>query len=222
MEGVVRKVGFVIALVTALASGQAIADTIALTDFSGGSPATSGGDQLYGWFFDLSAPVEVTALGVGDSGGGALADSHDVGIFAVSDQSLLLSATVPAGGGTYLDGFRYVSASPTALPAGDYVIVMTMPSNTADEQSIQNTSETTSAPVTYVDSAFDFGSSLAYPTISGAFAIGMFGPNFTYTSTMATPIEPPTWAMMLLGLAGLGALLRYRRWGTSVLPALCS
>jgi hypothetical protein len=199
-----RKIGFAVALVASLASGRAIADTIALTDFSGGFLANSGSDQLYGWFFDLSAPIDVTALGVGDSGGEALAVSHDVGIFAVSDQTLLLSAAVPAGsGGTLLDGFRYASVSPSILPAGDYVIVMTMPALNADLQSIGNASETTSAPVTYVDSAFDSGSSLAFPTGSGVFAIGLFGPNFTYTTTAAIP-ETSTWAMMLLGFGGLG------------------
>ena len=152
----------------------------------------------------MSSAVDVTALGVGDNGAAALTVSHDVGIFAVSDQGLLLSATVPAGGGTYLDGFLYVSVSPTLLPAGDYVIVMTMPFSNADTQSIQNTSETTSAPVTYVNSAFDSGSSLAYPNPSNAgdYAIGMFGPNFTYASS-AIP-EPSTWAMVVLGFAGLG------------------
>jgi hypothetical protein len=197
-----RKIGLIFAVAAALAGGQAVADTTALTSFSGGLQATSGDDQLYGWFFDLSSAVDVTALGVGDSGAAALTVSHDVGIFAVSNQGLLLSATVPAGGGTYLDGFLYVSVSPTLLPAGDYVIVMTMPSGNPDEQSIENTSETTSAPVTYVNSAFDSGSSLAYPTDVGAYAIGMFGPNFTYVSG-AIP-EPSTWAMMLLGFAGLG------------------
>ncbi len=197
-----RKIGIAVAFVISLIGGQAVADTVALTSFSGGSLATSGSDQLFGWFFDLSAPVDVTALGVGDDGS-PLSVSHDVGIFAVSDQSLLLSATVPAGGGTLLDGFLYVPVTPTVLPAGDYVIVMTMPSGNADQQSIQNTSETTSAPVTYVDSAFDFGSSLAYPTIPGAFAVGIFGPNFTFAGGSAVP-EAPTWAMMLAGFAGLG------------------
>ena len=185
-----------------LAGAPADADTIALTSFSGGESVTSGSDQLFGWFFDLSAPVTVTALGVGaDSSGDPLFLSHDVGIFAVSGESLLLSATVPAGsGGTLLDGFWYTSVSRTLLPAGDYVIVMTMPEQNADVQSIDNTSETTSSPVTYVNSAFDFGSSLAYPTEPGLFAIGLFGPNFTFASNIP---EPSTWAMMLLGFAGL-------------------
>ncbi len=154
--------------------------------------------------------MDVTALGVGDSGGAALAVSHDVGIFAVSNQTLLLSATVPAGSdATLLDGFRYVNVSPTVLPAGDYVIVMSMPVDNADAQSAENTSETTSSPVTYVDSAFGEGSSLAVPTLKGAGAIGLFGPNFTFATTAAIP-ETSTWAMLLLGFGGLG-FAGYRR-----------
>ena len=99
--------------------------------------------------------------------------------------------------------FLYAGVYFTAS-AGDYVIVMTMPNENADEQSIENTSETTSAPVTYVNSAFDGGSTFAYPNPSNAgdYAIGMFGPNFTYVSGAIS--EPSTWAMMLLGFAGLG------------------
>ena len=179
------------------------ADTIALTGYTGGLPATSGDDQLYGWFFDTTAPITVTALGVGSPPtGGPLSVSHDVGIFAVTDESLLVSGTVPAGsGGTLLDGFWYTSVSPTLLPAGDYVIVMTMPEGNTDRQAVEVATETTSAPVAYVNSAFDSGSSLAYPTFEGAFAPGLFGPNFTFTGGVP---EPSTWAMLLIGFAGVG------------------
>lgn len=63
-----RKASFGIALAAALvflAGAPAEADTIALTGYTGGLPATSGDDQLYGWFFDTTAPITVTALGVG-------------------------------------------------------------------------------------------------------------------------------------------------------------
>jgi hypothetical protein len=201
-----RKASFGIALAAALvflAGAPAEADTIALTGYTGGFQATSGSDQLYGWFFDTTAPITVTALGVGAlPTGGPLSISHDVGIFAVTGESLLVSGTVPAGsGGTLLDGFWYTSVSPTPLPAGDYVIVMTMPSGNTDYQAIEVATETTSAPVAYVNSAFDSGSSLAYPTLEGAYAPGLFGPNFTFTGGVP---EPSTWAMLLIGFAGLG------------------
>jgi hypothetical protein len=214
-------IAYVFAAGVAITSaGMANAGTIALTGFGGGENATSGSDQLYGWYFNTSSAIDVTALGVGDSSGQPLSVSHDVGIFDVSTQALLGSATVPSGsGGTLENGFDYESVSPFELSAGSYVIVMTMPAMNADVQSIFNTSETTSAPVTYVNSAFDAGSSLAFPdpASEGAFAQGLFGPNFIFNS--AVP-EPATWAMLLVGLGGLGVALRGRR-GTALnaLPA---
>ena len=196
-----RKASFGIALAASLAflaSAPAEAALIALTSYTGRLPATSGDDQLYGWFLDATAPITVTALGVVTlPTGGPLSVSHDVGIFAVTDESLLVSGTVPARTvGTFLDGFWYTSVSPTLLPAGDYVIVMTMPEGDPDRQAVEVATETTSAPVAYVNSAFDSGSSLAYPTFEGAFAPGLFGPNFTFTGGVP---EPSTWAMLLIG-----------------------
>ena len=75
------------------------ADT-ALQSFSGGFLATSGSDQLYGWEFNVLSSVNVTALGVGDNNNPTgLSISHDVGIYRVSDQTLLTLTTVPAGNG---------------------------------------------------------------------------------------------------------------------------
>ena len=113
-----------------------------------------------------------------------LSISHDVGIFDLSSQTLLTAATVPAGTSGFLDsGFIYVSlASPYSLAAGDYVIAMTMLKSNPDLQYIEVTSETTSSPVTYVDSRFGEGSVLAFPIYEGFFAPGLFGPNFQFAS----------------------------------------
>ena len=192
-------------------AGAANASSVALTGFSGGTEATSGGDQLYGWFFDTSSAIDITALGVGDASGGPLQVSHDVGIFDVSDQSLLVSTNVPAGSGaSLLDGFMYESISSFHLAAGSYVIVMTMPADNADLQSISNTSVTTASPITYVDSAFGVGSSLAFPTTAGVFSKGLFGPNFQFDASAAAP-EPASWTLMIAGFGLAGAALRRRR-----------
>ncbi|MBS0360925.1 MAG: PEPxxWA-CTERM sorting domain-containing protein [Proteobacteria bacterium] len=104
----------------------------------------------------------------------------------------------------------YESISSFHLAAGSYVIVMTMPADNSDLQSISNTSVTTSSPITYVDSAFSLGSSLAFPTTKGAFSKGLFGPNFQFDATAAAP-EPATWSLMIAGLGLAGAALRRRR-----------
>ena len=208
-----KRILCAVALTFALAfltSGTAKAGTIALTAFSGGGLATSGSDQLYGWYFDTSSAISVTALGVGDnSGGSGLSIAHDVGIFRVSDEAMLVSTTVPAGANAPIDGFEYVDVSPYSLPADDYVIVMTMPMYNADTQSLENTSVTTSSPVIYVNSAFDSGSVLAYPNDAnaGLFAEGLFGPNFMFASTSVP--EPASATLILAG--GLGLMFLRRR-----------
>ncbi len=198
-------------LVLAGLAGPVRADTIALQSFAGGVNATSGSDQLYGWLFNVLTPVDVTALGVGDTDSDGLAIAHDVGIYRVSDQALLTSATVPAGtAGQLVTGFRYVGlGSPQLLAPGSYVIVMTMPQLNLDTQSILNTSVGTAPEIVYVDSAFDGSSVLAFPNPAnnGAFAQGMFGPNFQFTAAHEVP-EPAT--LTLLGVGGL-ALAGSRR-----------
>jgi len=198
-------------------STLANADISALTSFSGGVNATAGSDQLYGWVFTVNAPITVTALGVYDYTGTGLSISHDVGIFDQSDQSLLGSTTVPAGtAGTLIDGFRYESITPFSLTQGDtYVIAMTMPENNADLQSISNTSVSTASQITWVTSAFDTGSSLAFPNPgnNGSFSEGMFGPNFTFQTTTAVTPEP-SYGVLGLGLTallGFGIARRFRR-----------
>jgi hypothetical protein len=183
-------------------SAVANADTVALSSFSGGVNATSASDQLYGWIFQVSAPITVTSLGVFDFGSDGLAISHDVGIFDQGTQALLGSTTVPSGtAGTLISGFRFQSVSPFSLAAGTYVIAMTMPQGNSDYQYVLVSSFSTAAGITWVNSAFDGGSTLAFPNPAnnGAFAPGMFGPNFTFT---ATP-EPGTMLLMGSSIVGL-------------------
>lgn len=205
------RIAFFVSTLFLSFSSLAKADTVALTSVTGGTLATSGGDQLYGWIFTVNAPITVTSLGVFDEGGDGLAISHDVGIFNETTEALLGSATVPAGtGGTLIDGFRFESVSPFSLIQGDsYVIVMTMPEDNADTQNIEVTSETTASQITYVNSTFGGSSTLAFPTDNGAFAPGMFGPNFTFASTAVTP-EPYSIVLLGTGLLGIAVFARRR------------
>jgi hypothetical protein len=65
-----------------------------------------------------STDILVNALGFEDPGADGLQVSHQVGLWT-SGGSLLASVTVPSGtGGTFNDGWRYVSITPTLLTAG--------------------------------------------------------------------------------------------------------
>jgi len=199
-----------------LFSIPASADTAALSSVAGGESAQSSSDQLYGWIFRVDTPIDVTALGVYDIAGDAgLSVSHDVGIYLQSDESLMGFQTVPSGTvGTLIDGFRYENVSPFALAPDTYVIVMTMPTFNVDYQLISSgafsVSFSTASDITYVTSAFDDGSALHFPApgANGSYAPGIFGPNFTFTSS--TVPEPSTYSALGLGLAALLAFGRRR------------
>lgn len=207
------RMAFLVSTLVLSFSSLAKADTVALTSVTGGLLATSASDQLYGWIFTANAPLTVTSLGVFDDGSDGLAISHSVGIFNETTETLLGSTTVPAGtGGTLIDGFRYESVSPFSLTEGDsYVIVMTMPDENADLQTIEAASETTASQITYVNSAFDVGSTLAFPSPSenGSFAPGIFGPNFTFASSAVTP-EPASIALLGTGVLSMAGFARRR------------
>jgi hypothetical protein len=203
-----RVVFFVVVCVALISGQQAQASLITgLQSFSGGIPASS--NLLFGWIFDVLTPIDVASLGVGDENSDGLTSSHDVGIFRQSDQSLLASATVPLGTtGTLDNGFRYTTLGSAVTLAPDrYVIVMTMQPN-QDRQSLLNTSVTTAPEIGYVTSAVGVGAGLLFPTPAGngAFAEGIFGPNFQFQA-VAVP-EPGSLAMLGLGVVGFGA---YRR-----------
>jgi hypothetical protein len=180
----------------------------AIIGFTGGGPITSYSDQLFGWQFTLSSAVNVTALGVFDPPVyGGLAVAHDVGIFRVSDKSLVVSATLSSGLSGFADGdFRYQSLSTdVGLPAGDYVIVMTVPAQNIDDQVHEATAVTTAPEITYIRSALDISSTLAYPVQFGLFEKGFFGPNFQFN-----PVPEPS-SLALLGFGLFGLVLSTRR-----------
>ncbi|MBS1831765.1 MAG: hypothetical protein JST65_03580 [Acidobacteria bacterium] len=194
----------------------AFADQVALTGWTGGLASSSAGDQLYAWRFDIGGSgVNVTALGVGDYDNNGLSISHDVGIFRVSDQAVLASATLPDGTGTtLLSGFRYLTlTSAISLAPGSYVIVMTMPAFNADWQYIKTNTVTTTSPVTYLDSVLGVGSGLGYPSggCTGCLNEGIFGPNFQFVVPTTGVPEPSAAALWTASGVASALLLRRRR-----------
>jgi hypothetical protein len=68
---------------------------------------------MTGWQFTVgSNPIEVTELGYQDFGSDGLVASHQVGIWRLSDESLIGSVAVPSGTVGTLEGFfRYAALS---------------------------------------------------------------------------------------------------------------
>jgi len=65
--------------------------------------------------------------------------------------------------------------------------------------------------VTYVDSRFDESSTLASSALKGAFAPGMFGPNFEFAAGPAVP-EPTTLAMGVMPIIAAAGTISRRRF----------
>jgi len=200
----------------ALIGGSSAYATPALQGWTGGSAYTSGGDQLYGWNFNVLDSITVSSLGVYDFGSDGLAISHDVGIFRVSDAALMGSTTVPAGlGGTLDGGFRYTGVASFNLAPGAYVIAMTMPVFNNDLQFATTDlgSVVTAPEIEYLTSAFDeptpFILSFPNPSSNGAFDEGMFGPNFQFDGA-AVPDAGSTMGLLAAGLTCLVGLRRRR------------
>ncbi len=120
------KIGWVWVLsVTCLGELAAWADTPAFTSraYSTNQPASFSGTK--GWAFlnySLNNYMAVTQLGVFDSGGDGLANSHTIGIWAANG-TLLASTTIPAGTvAPLVDGYRYMPITPVLISPGAYPI----------------------------------------------------------------------------------------------------
>ena len=135
---------------------------IGLTGWSGSG--FSGVDNNVGFEFSTTRSISITDLGFFDQGVDGLAESHEVGIWRVSDQSLLVSGTVASGTTAPLDGdYRYVAVAPTVLAAGNYIVSVV---TTGDAWLTNLVAPTVSGPLTYVSGRDKFPhetASLVYP-----------------------------------------------------------
>jgi VPDSG-CTERM motif len=159
-----------------------------------------------GWAFTISSPVLVTQLGLWDQGNNGLNASHVVTIWS-STGTLMAQTTIPSGtGATLMDGFRYVSITSVLLPAGSYTIGGFY-GRLSDQFAIHPSTITTGSGVTYNGSrsanAFAFPAGNVFGNVNS-----YFGPNFQFTTPVATPDSGSTVSLLEFALLGLAALRR--------------
>ena len=191
--------------------------------FSGTNLGFADGEsRMLGWEFTVGgSDLRVTDLGFQDFNVDGLLESHEVGIWRLSDQALITSAVVPSGTAGTLDGFfRYQTISTTAtLDSGTtYVIagldrgidphvwdveIAGFPNRSVNDFSV-NPLVSIGAPGTAYgpfQGAFGFPVSFGDPVGRAA----LLGPNFRFSTV------PEPSAAVLLTLIGLGCCTRRRR-----------
>ncbi len=117
--GALLAISFVLVFVLAVsASATARAGTIAYTVTVTGS-AQSEDENVIGFEFTPNQAVTVDSLGFYDHLGDGLTNAHAVGIWRVSDESLITSVTIPSGASaTLTSSFRFEAITPVLLAAG--------------------------------------------------------------------------------------------------------
>ena len=166
----------------------------AVTGFVGGIEYDSfyggvGGDVV-GWRFTVSAPLEISDLGVWNAdtniSGAGLTAAHEVGIWDGS-QALLASVTVDPTG-TVVGDWTYAGITPiTLMPGQTYTIGARYAAGDTDNYNSGASSMSTHADLTWTGSclpaAVDLG--FVYPSLDSS-SYGRFGPNFLFTTV---PVE---------------------------------
>jgi hypothetical protein len=117
-------------------------------------------NNTFGWRFIPTIDIDVTALGFFDATslstgtGTGLSQSHDVGIYRVSDQALVASNTIPAGKGDLLSAnFRYVTLStPVRLTRGTTYLMAGFALSTTPDQAAFANSWTMAPGIVYANS----------------------------------------------------------------------
>ena len=157
------------------------------------------------------------ALGVFDTGALGLADDHPIGIWNAQGDlvasTTVTNASASVASASTLGVWRFQSIAPVALAAGDYVIGAWYPT-LADLFVGNATGIVTDPDVTFLHDAISPGVITNFSEPLGTFTAadpGFFGPDFR----LAVP-EPTTWALMIAGFGGVGALLRRRRLGVAL------
>jgi len=191
-------------MVTGWTAAASAAPILSLTSGTGGNPVA---DSVHGWEFVVNRPITVTNLGLFDNNDDGFAIQHDIGLFRLSDSTLLTSGTISAGTvDTLLDGFRYIDVADVTLDLGESYAISYYSLTLAPDQILTN------AVGLVVDSSISIIANKFQTNAGGLIIPGSttlsdrFGPNFLYQSASV----PTSGTIALFGL-GLVALRLTRR-----------
>jgi hypothetical protein len=146
-----------------------------------------------GWRFTVGAnAITVSQLGIYDSGGNGLAESHQIGIWTGDGSSLLTSTTVPAGTSATLSGaYRYASITPVTLNAGQTYVIGAFYSVQSGDNIIIASSQSYAPQLSFTQSrqsVLSAGQTFGFPNLDAGLAQGIFGPNFMLGCSATTVV----------------------------------
>ena len=199
-----KMIGFAVAAAAALGTGAAQAD-LAL-DAMGGGWYVRGSWANFGYSLVVQSPVRVDALGIWDSLGDGLAESHEVGLWdsngTLLAQSVVTGASPLTASADGVNGWRFEDIAPVELQPGTYKLGAFY-RTTGDAflvSDANNTVQLVPAPqVQYGESFVTTGGTEFFtePNTPTSFDPAYFGPN-----AMITAVPEPA-SMVLLAMGGL-------------------
>jgi hypothetical protein len=199
-----RLIGCLVTLAVTLtaAAGTTHADSIGFTSPGGLSAGDPNRPVNLGMLFTANTNFSVTSLGIYVEPG--LSAPEEVGLYDNATRTLLASTTVLLTD-PETDGYLFHAITPVALTAGDEYMVV---ANVGDNSWAKGPAPIQNPDVSFVQSAYLYESSLAFPTANNGFSY--YGPNFTIG---AAGVPEPS-SLVLGGIAGaaltLAALWRRR------------
>jgi uncharacterized protein DUF4082 len=200
--------GLLLALTLALAlalEASARADVVAATITPNPNNTFNNGLGFsVGWKFTANTNMTVTQLGYFANPN--LTESHNVAIYTAAGS--IVTATTVVAADPRTANFRYhLLPTPVTLMAGQMYWIMGS-SGLVDPYAFQVTTLTTNPALTYVQSGFTAGNSLAFPASFPGSPNSYFGPDFQFT---AVP-EPSTPGLCgVMAMSGVVIAWRKRR-----------